>query len=192
MVFRKLIRRWANAPTRKERLEIEQKEQEARQKGQEESAIVRGLKKENKLLDELLEKSYAQIRAQSEIISQHKEGDWMDKLIDRGLDIADNVFGKPKTTIDITKQSPSLPHTTTHTEEQHGEDTKPTPSVSSPYSDEEIKGIVESLDFEQIQKAAKAPYILFSKSLKNHYPEASAENLLLAYNLVQERHDNGK
>jgi len=192
MGFREAVRHWANKPSRRERREKEEKNKEQLAKANEESAQVRALKRQITVLEDLLDKSYAQIEAQAKVISNHREGAWMDRVIDKGLDIVDNMFGSkpiditPKRKI-FTSPSPSVEET----EIQATAETKDA-SIEGSYSSEQIQELVSRFDIEQVKKASKAPYFLFSKKLKNYYPNASKENILEAYNLVQERAENGK
>jgi len=192
MSFREAVRTWANKPSRRERREKEQKSKDSIAKANEESAQVRALKKQLTVLEDLLDKAYIQIESQAKVISNHREGAWMDRVIDKGLDIVDNMFGsKP---IDITpkrKISTTPSPSVEETEIQATAETE-TASIEGSYSSEQIQDLVSSFPIDQVKKASKAPYFLFSKKLKDYYPNASKENILEAYNLVQERAENGK
>jgi hypothetical protein len=192
MSFREAVRNWANKPSRREIAEKKAKSNEQIAKANEESAQVRMLKKQIKVLEELLETAYNQIKSQSELIANHKEGDWMDKLVDKGLDVVDSLFGKPKnSTMKYVTQSTPVQTPVEATETTNTATSEEVP-VSTGYSSEQIAELVNSFDIEDIKKGAKAPYFMFSKSLLKHYPEASQENILEAYTLVQEVAENGK
>lgn len=193
MVFREAFRHWANKPTRREIREKEEKNRLSLAKANEESAQVRQLKKQIALLEDLLDKSYNQINNLSEVVNNQKQGDAMDRLIDKGLDIAENLF-LPKKTINISpKKSPQSSEASisqNQTQIESSSDIKA--SDGYPYNSEQIKELVDSFPAEQIIRASKAPYPLFSKLLKKNYPQASNENILEAYNRVIERAENGK
>lgn len=206
MGFRNAIRNWANKPTKVERLEIKHKqellelqkaEEEQRKRdilaeASKESAQVRALKKQLDVMEELLEKAYTQIKEQSSIIANHKEGDWMDKLVDKGLDVVDNVFGSSKNTIDITpkkkKSTPSPSAEITESTTTASEESQP----AEGYSSQEVKDFVDNMEDYKIKIASNFTYDKFSNIIKKNAPEATNENILEAYELVKERANNGK
>ena len=195
MGLRIALRNWANKPSRAEIISLEKQKKDKAKQSNEESIQVRALNRQLKVVDDLLEQSYTQIKRMSDTIASHREGDWMDKLIDKGLDVVDNLFAKPKgNVIDITPGSNS--HTIPQIQPPESADNSGTKethtTLSGGYSSQEINELINKFDIEDLKKGAKAPYFLFSKSLKQHYPRATNENILEAYNLTQELAENGK
>jgi hypothetical protein len=187
--FREAVRSWANQPTRAERREKERLKEIQIQKAADESAQVRALKKQLQVMEELLDKAYSQIQAQSDIIANHKQGDWMDKLVDKGIDLADNLFGGKPAPRNITPPQ-AIESRTSNGNESSNPNLEN--EVLDPYTSEEVQELVKGFDFEQIKMASKAPYGMFSSKLKQHYPRATKENILEAYNLVLDRVESGK
>ena len=203
MGFKHAVRNWANAPTRAEKVEIKHKEElltqhlfneEQRKRdvlveASKESAQVRALRKQLILMEELLDKSYNQIKEQSDIISNHKEGDWMDKLVDKGLDVADNIFNPSKKPINITPKNQKPSTSNTETTSTAIADKSP---VVEGYSSEEVIDFVNSMNQIKLNIASNYTYDKFSAIIKKNAPEVSNENILQAFELVKERTTNGK
>lgn len=191
MVFREALRSYANRPTRREVREKEEKNKQSLAKANEESAQVRQLKKQIALLEDLLDKSYNQIHNLSDLVNNQKQGDTMDRLIDKGLDIAENLF-MPKKILNVQPTSSPLPLDAKSNSQNVDTHTSNDSVSSGSFTSEDLNKIIDAFPQDQIIRASKAPYPLFSKLIKKNYPQASNENILDAYNRVIERAENGK
>ena len=218
MGLKTAFRNWANRPTKLEKALLLQQEQFEKQQSDQqeqfenaqrlqdeqvkarlleqsgrESAQVRSLKKQIEVLEELLEKSYEQIRSQSEIIASHRDGDWMDKLIDKGLDVVDNLFGssKSKKVIDVT---PTLQQSVSSEEESTENAVIETSldETSEGYTFQQISEIVNALSPEDLKKASSVPFFLLKQGILDNYPGATDENIKEAQRLIKEKVQNGE
>jgi hypothetical protein len=189
--IREAMRVWALKPTKKERRLQALKDAENKQKAAEESYTVRNLRKALALQEEMTEKAYVTIRQQQETIDNHKSGDWQEKLVDKGLDMLPFLFNSPKPPINVTGATkPDNLHPQPLAADQGTKSTEIKQEAAKGLSHEEIKNYVDSIDNKWIPQLTSLEYDKFSQLIKTKIPEATQENILDGYTLLQEK--NGK
>jgi len=177
---------WASTPTRRELQKLALKKDEVTAKATAESAVVRMWKRNTAELEVLLNSAYEKINAQAEIINQAKQGDWQEKLIDKGLELAPLLFANMQKSNSPPKAALLIPPSNN----AHASASLPTGNQTEaplPFTDEQIKEYVDNVPEKYISPLSKLPFDKFQQVIKGKVPELTNIQILKAHEYIQDR-----
>ena len=191
--FKDALLMWVSTPTRRELQKMALKKEESTTKAAVESAVVRMWKRNSQELESLLTTAYEKINTQAEIIANAKQGDWQEKLIDKGLELAPLFFGN---------QGKFIPKPPTHAPAPLQVETKTSSSIVNAATNPpeaalnltstEIKEYVDNVPENYVKPLTNLTYDRFVKIIKNKVPELNNEQILEAHGYMHERLNNGE